>query len=155
VRLLCKGEDRLEFQLGHREMIHWVTLLGLYPRVPPAHYRLTKNDETIPEAAAGQELLNEALAEQREQHRKLVREFLADPARCQKTSSGGRLVLKAGELEWLLQVLNDIRVGSWVRLGSPESGVPPITATNTHDIWAMEAAGFFESCLLEVLSSES
>jgi hypothetical protein len=40
-------------------------------------------------------------------------------------------------------------------LGSPESGVPPITATNTHDIWAMEAAGFFESCLLEVLSSES
>ena len=35
-------------------------------------------------------------------------------------ASGLQLTLSGPEIEWLLQVLNDVRVGSWIALGSPD-----------------------------------
>jgi hypothetical protein len=154
VKLLPREGERLEFQLGHREMIHWLTLLSLYPCVPPAHHRLTRKTGEDSNATNNQALLDEALAEQREQQRENLRQLLEDRARCRENPDGGQLSLSPADAEWLLQVLNDIRVGSWIRLGSPETGLPPITRVNVRDIWAMEAAGHFQACLLEALNTE-
>ncbi len=152
MKLLRRKDDRLELQLGQREMSCFMDLIELYPCVPPAHQTLTRHpDKQIKAARENQALLDEALAAHREEQRKNILCFVNDPARCRTTARGGVLRLTPGDAEWLLQVLNDIRVGSWIRLGSPEECNPPATPKNMHDVWAMETSGYFQGALLEVL----
>ena len=63
-----------------------------------------------------------------------------------------QLLLKGAELEWLLQVLNDVRVGSWLKLGQPdENQSPDVTPENFQFVLAMEVCGAFQSALLAAL----
>jgi hypothetical protein len=60
------------------------------------------------------------------------------------------------ELDWLLQVLNDIRVGSWLRLGSPaDPHRLELTKNNWDDFVALEFCGFMQSVLLRSLNENS
>jgi hypothetical protein len=117
VKVLRVENDRYFFQLGHREKALFELLLRLYPVIPSAHQPLSK---TAPIAEENQKLLDEALAEQRFENRQLVDKLLTDPERFQETEDGVQMALTAGEIEWVLQVLNDVRVGNWIQLGSPE-----------------------------------
>jgi hypothetical protein len=67
------------------------------------------------------------------------------------------LSLKISEAEWLLQVLNDIRVGSWLRLGSPdrtEEFMAALSEQTAPYFWAMEVSGHFQMVLVHALSSQ-
>jgi hypothetical protein len=152
VRLIKASNDKLLFHLGKREKHLLVEVLKLYPRIPSGHQSLSKSPKTR-DREANQRLLDEALAEQRAECKKHLRAFLEDPRRFEEDQTGCRLSLCNSEPEWLLQVLNDIRVGSWLSLGSPE---PPIEikALNERtapDFWAMEMAGHFQMQLLAAL----
>jgi hypothetical protein len=64
--------------------------------------------------------------------------------------------LERADTEWLPQVLNDIRVGHWLRLGSPEPGdLNPLNLGLKHlPIWlAMEMSGSFQMSILAALES--
>ena len=102
-----------------------------------------------------QRLLDEALAAHREEQAQLVRAFLDEPDRFAAVKEGWRFQLTAPQIEWLLQVLNDVRVGNWVVLGSPdfEQGEQvPLTDENAERLWLMETAGFFQDHLLGAVS---
>lgn len=139
---LAQGEKQLLFEL-----------LKLYPRTPPAHYKLSKAAR-LPDQEASQQLLDEALEEQRTQNKKQVEELLTDPLRLRETETGCRIALSRGDVEWLLQVLNDIRVGSWILLGSPEPKleINLLTEKTAPDFWAMELAGQIQMHLLSDLN---
>jgi len=80
---------------------------------------------------------------------------LNDPGRFVENGSGYHFSLTASEREWLLEILNDIRVGSWVKLGSPDTIMEfaePADRENL-DFWAMELAGFFQMALLRSLDT--
>jgi hypothetical protein len=78
-----------------------------------------------------------------------VRAFLAEPARFRPGPRGLELTLTAADLEWLLQVLNDIRVGSWIALGEPDETHPPeVAGANARPVVALELCGYFQSTLL-------
>ncbi|HVY70208.1 MAG TPA: hypothetical protein VHH73_09790, partial [Verrucomicrobiae bacterium] len=64
-----------------------------------------------------------------------------------------RLDFNAEELEWLLQILNDIRVGSWVRLGAPDLDMvkPEVTPDNLRYAWALDVSGCFQAALLRAI----
>ena len=109
----------------------------------------------LPDREANQRLLDEALAEQRAENKKQLQALLADPRRFEHTETGARLSLSPAEVEWLLQVLNDIRVGSWVILGSPEEKPAELNAANAPHFLAMEMAGYFQMQLLEALGRET
>jgi hypothetical protein len=100
---------------------------------------------------ADQALLEEALADGRAQNRKQLRTMLAEPGCLKLEEHGWSLTLKEGDFDWLLQVLNDVRVGSWIALGSPENLPHSLTAENAPDYWTMEAAGYFQMRFLELL----
>jgi hypothetical protein len=150
MKLVRSTKTRLLFHLGHRETQLLLQILKLYPRVPPAHSQLTRSGR-IPDQEANQRLLDEALAEQRAENRKQLLTLLADPRRFVRTKTAGRLSLPPGEVEWLLQVLNDIRVGSWLLLGAPEEKLPELSETTAPNFVAMEMAGYFQMHLLEAL----
>lgn len=151
MKLLRAGKSRQVFILSLREKQLLLETIKLYPLVPAAHHRLSR-DRATPQSAENQHLLEEALADQRESNRRQVLAILNEPERFREVKSGFELALAPGEREWLLQVLNDVRVGCWLQLGEPEQGAEPVVEPrNVKYLIAMELAGMFESVLLHAL----
>jgi hypothetical protein len=152
VKLIRVTKGNFTFQLGKREKLLLFQVLRLYPRIPPATFHLSKSDK-LPDAEENQRLLEESLAEQRTENRKTLHVFLTDPRRFVDTESGSRLSVSPSELEWILQILNDIRVGSWIILGSPEQSMELklLDEKTAADFWAMEMAGQFQMRFLEAI----
>jgi len=120
MRLLRQENDRFEFRLTRREQEVFRHVLEAYPATPPEHHRLSRG--TAPGARdPNQALLSESMAALKAEWRQRLEAFLANGKRFVRDGSGYRLVLEREEIEWLLRVLNDVRVGSWVRLGCPDS----------------------------------
>ncbi len=142
------SDDEFVFHLGKREKKLLLDVLKLYPCVPSAHFKIS-NTGKLSDPENTQKLLDEALAEQRAENKKQLEGLMAHPERFKAQGHGWNLTLTPAELEWLLQILNDIRVGSWVMLGSPDPMPGPIDATTTPHIWAMELCGYFQMHLLE------
>lgn len=143
------------FQLSSRERDFLIKILQAYPVVPPAHQPLSKALKD-PHVAEYQRLLDEALAQQRAANKSHLHAWLATPDRFKKTRSGHRFTLERGDSEWLLQVLNDIRVGHWLLLGSPEADElkPENIDSKLLPTWlAMEMSGYFQMTILEVVES--
>jgi hypothetical protein len=156
VKFLRAGKTSLVFQLVQREKQLLLETIRLYPLVPASHHRLSKGSE-VPQADENQRLLEEALAEKREENRRQALAMLNEPQRFRTTDSGFELTLTPTQVEWLLQVLNDVRVGSWLALGEPEPGAEPeITEQNAKYHLGLQVSGMFQSVLLAALGvSES
>lgn len=156
MKFLRAGKSSRVFHLGQHEKHLLLDTIKLYPLVPAAHHRLSKAGQE-PDADENQRMLEAALAEQRQENRRQVLAMLNEPERFRALKSGFELTLTAPQVEWLLQVLNDVRVGSWLALGEPESGEEPeVTKENARFLLALELCGLFESVLLAALGvSES
>jgi hypothetical protein len=143
--------------MGERERDLFLEILSCYPSAPTAGPSLSRHSE-IPDAEAAEQLLEEALAEQAEENRRLLQHFMLDFERFQPQPTGLKLTLSEADVEWLLQVLNDVRVGSWLKLGSPEEqdfleqAVEQMTGENRPTIWALEMSGYFEMQFLKALT---
>ena len=155
MKLLRSDESGFRFKISweEREMLN---VLQLYPLVPAAHHRLSK-DRMLPNREENQQLLEDALRAQREENRKLVLALLEEPERFVNCGDGYEAGFTRGEIEWLLQVLNDIRVGSWLALGSPDEH-PEMKAGISRQamsrILTMEVAGHFEMCFLGAVGGD-
>ena len=146
------GQFELEMKPGeHDTLLH---LLKLYPLVPESHHRLTR-DKQLPHREENQRLLDDALRGQRAQNQQEIFSLLNDPARFQKISGGCKITFTRAELEWLLQIVNDVRVGSWIAMGSPGYGTERKTRRDAgampHLIF-MELAGAFEMFFLGIVN---
>ena len=148
------ADDRaVIFQLRAPEHEALLDLLQTYPVVPPAHQSVSRelNDT---HTADYQCLLDEALAEQRTANQKHLHAWLNTPERFKQNKAGFRFTLERTDSEWLLQVLNDIRVGHWLRLGSPEPGElkPQRLDPQQRPAWLMmEMSGYFQMSILEAV----
>jgi hypothetical protein len=151
VKLLRASKHRVVLQLANREKDLLLTLLRLYPRIPPAHHKLSRSAAAVPDPEGSQRLLDEALAEQRAESQKQLRALIEGPDRLKRIEHGWELALSPTEQEWLLQVLNDIRVGSWLAAGSPADLRDGVSQKTAPHLWAMEAAGAFQMNLLHLL----
>jgi len=151
VNLIRASKNGHVFHLGQREKQLLLETIKLYPLVPASHHRLSKDGQE-PNADENQRMLEEALAEQRQENRRQVLAMLNKPQRFRETKSGLEFTLTPPQVEWLLQVLNDVRVGSWLALGEPEQDEEPeLTKQNVKYFLAMELCGLFESVLLAAL----
>lgn len=152
MNLLKREKNRFTFHLPKREKQLLLAVLGRYPLVPARHQPLSKS--AAPDRnESNQRLLDEALAEQRQENRRRLRTLLEDTRHFRKAQTGWHLVLSGSEVEWLLQVLNDVRVGSWVLLGAPADDLWnfDLNEQTAPHAWTMEVAGWYEAALLEAL----
>ena len=145
--------EQFTFQIGSEEKDLLLQVLELYPLVPTAHYGLSKGRQ-IPNQEENQQLLDEALKAQREENRREVQARLTNPGRFAESAKGFQLSLARSDMEWLLQVLNDVRVGSWIALGSPEQGQEYFLSDKKSfpHLMVMEASGDFETYFLNVIT---
>jgi hypothetical protein len=139
------------FELGRREKRLLLEVLKYYPLIPSSHHKMSGwSDEAAMKAT--QKLLDEALAERKQEAKKQLQTLLDDAARFKETESGFHFVLNPQQAECLLEVFNDIRVGSWLILGEPneKKGKPVnLTDANSQFLWTMEISGHYEAALLE------
>jgi hypothetical protein len=147
------AEPRLIFQINPREEALLLAILRLYPVLASNHYQISKDPKAA--RSAEQRLLEESMGQLRAEHRRKLDEMFRAPQRFFKDAPGERrLVLTGVQLEWLLQVLNDIKVGSWVQLGCPEleqADPVKLTAVNARSLQAMHLSAQFQSVLLEAV----
>lgn len=123
MKLLRRDESsgRLTFRFERPEREMFTRILEMFPR---QHSSLRK----ISEDAHAQELLEKALqqhrAQLREEASRVLRnhgELVIDP----EFNEFWDLTLSEAEIEWTLQMLNDVRIGFWTEIGSPNP---------THDV---------------------
>ncbi len=156
MRLLRSRDGKFVFSLNQVERRIFTDVLQLYPLVPASHQPLSKSLQGR-QAVEAQHLLDEALAEQRSQHKAQLDAWLKAKSRFRRTKAGFNLTIRHAETEWLLQILNDIRVGSWLLLGSPEEHPEPDDIEpDLQHVWAaLEVCSMFQMILLNAAEHQS
>jgi hypothetical protein len=152
MRVLRQVTDAFTFELEWIERVELEEVLRHYPLTPPAHHRMARDAETGPRSG-DQALLEEAMLAQQQALRLKVQELLGPGRRFSGDGDKYLLTLQGAEIEWLLQALNDVRVGCWVHLGCPEETAMPEDADGTAAGYhlLMETALMFETYLLRAL----
>jgi hypothetical protein len=150
VKLIKQTEKQFVFRISKREKQLLFEILKLYPVIPAAYHRLSRTADAKA-IEADQRLLEEALAEQKKQNRKQLMAMLTEENRFVAAGDGYRLTLSTHQTDWLLQILNDISVGSWLKLGSPD--LKPgkqlkLNEKNAYYHFSMECSLLFQATLL-------
>lgn len=150
MKLIRFNSKRFEFEFAAQEKDLLLRLLNQYPLVPPAHHRLTRKGR-MKHQAENQQLLDDALEARRLANKKEISALLNDPARFAAAGTGFRARFTRVEIEWLLQVLNDVRIGSWIALGSPgyqQKKTARLDHESRRCFVSLELAGVFEMFFL-------
>ena len=154
MRCVRRSAESRTFALGSRERDFLLAVLRAYPVVPESHQPLSRHS-AVGLDAEDEHLLAEALAEQRSGNRSRVERWLSE-GRLKQAGNEWEFDLKADEFDWMLQVLNDVRVGYWIRLGCPDDVAQPmeLLKRDPSSFFFMEAAGLFQMELLQGFSGE-
>jgi len=132
-------------------------VLKLYPPIPIAHHRVSHTAAALG-ITETQKLLESPLADRTRENKRQLLAMLNQETRLQEPDGAHRLTLSGPQMEWLLQVLNDIRVGSWLILGEPDEkkGKPiELNDENARYYAAMEFCGLFQMTLLDAFQQSS
>lgn len=155
MKLLSRDPDRLVFRLTKRDHEALLTVLRLGPLFPRQGRPISRDAAGLEKLRAAQDDLDAALAEHRRSRVAEVEALIADPARCAPLKpSGWKLTLSTAGSEALLQLLNEIRVGAWEKLGAPDFGAgerPKIDEEDLLGLWAFQLSEVFQGVLLDAL----
>jgi hypothetical protein len=157
VKLIQQDGETFLFHISKREKALLFEVLKLYPLIPVAHHRVSQSGAE-PRSMESQKLLEVALADSTRENKRQLLAMLNRETRQNASDSAHRLSLSAPQMEWLLQVLNDIRVGSWLVLGEPDEkkGKPiELNDKNARYYAAMEFCGLFQMTLLDAFQQSS
>ncbi len=152
MRLLSRNHDGCTFLIGKKARRILLELVQRYP-VTSASYQRERTEalKIVPDGET--ELLEEALGQARKQNRRELETILKNPDSWAEDKRGIQLSLTPEHLEIMLQILNDVRVGSWVRLGCPTDLESPTTVNISEDnielAWAINMAAWFQMGFLE------
>jgi hypothetical protein len=151
MKLLRQVRNGWEYQLTQSEAMCLRRLIGEFPLTPATAARVTRT-ESGRKAAEREQLLNESLAEHRADLKRRAANLLGS-GNFKMRQNGWRLHLDPEERELLLQLLNDIRVGSWQALGEPEDLELKSSSRSEKEMGfhtLLQLAGFFEFKLLHL-----
>lgn len=150
MRLIEQDDNQFTFELSDQQKLLFERILKDYPIAQNSHHSISKSSETV-ELPDQQQLLEEALAENRAEMKRKVGNFLRDPRRFEETEQGWRVSILARQVDWLLQVLNEIRISSWHRLNCPEHEDLELLREDPESFLRMKLCGQFQTVLLWAL----
>jgi hypothetical protein len=152
MKLLARQDGRLRFQLRAQEAAALRWLAGQYPLHDRAGQSLA-GPGGRPPCPEADDLLRQALAEQQAERRAWLRTLPGGEA---GAKAPRLLELDPEQAEWLLQAMNDLRVGAWRRLGCPDEQAERRLGTPEQLQWlaVMELAAAFELAVLTGLHAE-
>jgi len=155
MKLIRQIRGGREYRLNQNEADCLRSLLQQFPITADVSATISKTGAD-PETVEREKLLNESLAGHRKELKKQAMKLLA-AEKFKKVENVYWLTLNPEEHEILLQILNDIRVGSWRVLGEPEDldRKPPLESEKELAFYKMmNLAGHFEAALLHPVSGD-
>ncbi len=154
MKLLRRSDDQVLIELEAAERFVITELLKRYPVLPADHFQLSKcsDEEGIEEDEA---FLHETLSDEQKSNRREITKFLEGENGFKPVGDAYQVTLTRERIEWLLQIVNDIRVGSWAMLGSPDE-IHEVDELSTDPqkaslAFAMEISTVVQSILLAAL----
>lgn len=163
MKLISKSSEGLKFQLDDQESGLLRFILQSYP-VGTDGWPQHPNSPRIPPPGPDPTLLADALRERKMGMKAQVDRFLEFRLSQSGVDSDAELDVPADHVEWLLQVLNEVRVGSWYHLGCPDEDAPDpdldpvapreITIELVQHLTRFHFSGGFLTFLLHCLDSE-
>lgn len=154
MKLIERTADRLVLGMGPQEKVVLERLLAFYPLGPEREPQLTKGG--LEQGEGAQELLKESLREQQNDLSLWLRSHLEEGQALTRAGMGWKLSLGYTDADRLLRILNELRVGSWIRLGCPEELREETAAQAPGEapfFVIMTLAGQFEIFLIQALES--
>ena len=158
MKLISNQQEKLVFRCSHNEASLLLHLVDLFPLVPLAHHRLSRTPGGIPEPEENQQLLEDSLKAERREKMNWIKSLIGEKSRFRPLKEAVHFTVTREEFETLLQVLNDVRVGSWLTLGSPELGQEEklvLQPENVVHVHRMELAGLLQMTFLKAIQKES
>ena len=153
MKFLKATKDNLFFHIHPEGRAALRMLVGHYPVMDASHFELSKFSDPD-EIEEDREFLQQSLTEEQQINRNQVRAIIADTERFHETEGGFVLRLSLADVELLLQALNDVRIGFWIRLGSPDDGTEMELRSDPESaplLATMQVCGFFQGALLDGL----
>lgn len=155
MKLVNKTHEKYTFELLLEEKDLLIKILQLYPSISPSNFELSK---TIKDDKLGQSkrILQDALKEHQLENKRLMHELFQNPdvLKPKKNPDYYTLELNSDQVERLLQVLNDIRIGTWRMLGCPDFEKREEIIRSADDIlflYTMDICEYFEYYILKAL----
>ncbi len=149
MKLLDVIDEGRVYTLSTTEWHMLLAVLGCFPILDhPAEITRTGNPEELAEA---QKLLEESRLQRAQAMRADLESWLYGNGRFLRHDGRTEWLIEHDRHEWLLQILNDVRVGSWHRLGAPEdldAARERPDETAARNLALMEMAGMFQMALL-------
>lgn len=150
MKLTRATEQERFYSLRPPELQMLLIVLGSFPVLNRSQPLSKSGDEEL--LAEAQKLLDEAMSEHWQTLRRELEVWLKTPERFRQAGDVLEWRVENDRREWLLQVFNNIRVGSWMELGSPDDlddARSRVAEDSVHHLALMEMAGMFQSALLE------
>ena len=149
MKLLRATEQERVYAVRPSELQMLLVVLGCYPALTRSR-AISKSGDSE-QLGDAQKLLDEAMSERRQTMRQELDTWLKLPERFQQAGNHFEWRVENDHREWLLQIINDVRVGSWVELGSPDdldAAEQQVGEESARHLALMELAGMFQSVLL-------
>jgi hypothetical protein len=144
------SETAITIDLSENEAIFIKEILSNYPLVPNETRELTRSAETS-DLEEDTELLRTSLAELTLGHAKKLQAWVNAPETFRAVEDRYLFKITNENRDWFLQILNDLRIGSWQQLNCPnQEELEELTASPEiiRPLWTMELAGLLQSFLL-------
>jgi len=149
VKILRATAQARVYGLRSSDLQMLLVVLGSFPLMT-RRQSLSKSGDAA-EMDEAQRLLDEALRERQEAMRIELEAWLKAPDRFRQVEGRLEWHVETSRHEWLLQIFNDVRVGAWLALGSPEdleAAHQNATKESIRQLALMDMAGMFQTTLL-------
>lgn len=156
MKLLQIEAGNYVFHLPRWERGLLLSTIRHYPLVPEGYQRASR-ESPPPNDGDSQSMLDEALQDHRREARRQLDLLLANQHRFVPEQNGFRLSLDRSQIEWLLQVLNDVRVGAWIKVGCPDPDLgkaPEVKDEDRRFLAMMDLCSYFQCAMLNALEHQ-
>ena len=153
MKLIRKGDGRFDMALDVEEWQALKKLVSQYPKTPSDHHSLTCKDEPDPDLKDSDDWLKESGSVHQAQRHPQIRAWI-DAIHPDQDEATYKIEFDPSKADWLIEILNDIRVGCWLSLGCPAPEDLTEAEWREEDwptLWAMEISGMYQSVLLKCL----
>jgi len=153
VNFLEANGDSLVFLIEPRGKALLEKLCQQFPALEVTHFDLcrTMDEDELPD---GRELADQSLTEEQNEVRERMAKFFTEEGRFETMENFLLMRMTTAEVDLRLQVLNDVRIGCWVRAGSPSEGAEDRLRSNPKTaplLATMQLCGLFQGALLDGL----
>ena len=153
MRVFEKTDSALVLELGVAETDFLKQILSDYPLAANESRRFSAFADAG-EVWENTTLLQSSLREHAQTNRAKLRLWLDSPETWKHFPDRTLLFLKTEDCSWFLQILNDLRIGSWRKLDCPEQeelDSIEINRENAHPLLAMKVSGFLQTLILNAI----